>query len=102
MEKIVRQSGSLSNRGVIVGLDEGIKSPECCDDGTMVNKTCNDLNKTFFKHFRTLEGRCNNLRNPLYGSKGSQLSRLLLAEHTKFEKSTFFEKPSTKSKLNSF
>ena len=100
MSKVIKQSGALSNRGAIIGLEEGIKSPKCCDDGAMVNKTCSELNGGFFKHFRTLEGQCNNVQSPMQGSKGSRLSRYLPAEHTKFNKSTFFEKPTIEGKLS--
>ena len=98
----MRQSGPLSNEGVVINLEHGIGSPEHCDDGTLANKTCFKLNQTFYKHFRTLHGQCNNLQNPLYGSKESQLSRFLPAEHTKLEKPTFFEKPPANCKLTSF
>ena len=107
MEKIIRQSfsqqsGSLSNVGAVIDQEQGIGSPEYCDDGTLAPKTCHKLNQTFFKHFRTIHGQCNNVINPLYGSKGSQLSRFLPAEHTKIEKPTFFEKPAADGKLNIF
>ena len=101
MEKIIRQSGADANLGVLVHT-EGIKPAECCDDGKLQNETCYKLNQTFFKHFRTLGGHCNNVRNPLNGTKGSRLSRLLPADPTRFEKSTFFEKPHSNGKLNIF
>ena len=94
MGKIVRQS--------FFDLEQGIGSPEHCDDGTVANKACFKLNQTFYKHFRTLHGLCNNLQNPMYGSKDSKLSRFLPTEHKKLEKPTFFEKPPANSKLNIF
>jgi hypothetical protein len=102
MEKIMRQSGAFSNVGVVIDLEQGIGSLEHCDDGTIANKTCFELNQTFYKHFRTLHGQCNNLRNPMYGSKDNKLSRFLPAEHMKLEKPTFFEKPPANRKLNIF
>ena len=93
MEKIMRQSGRFSNEGVTVGLQLGLTPPENCEDESIVMKRCNKLNKTFYKNFRTLEGQCNNEEHPLLGSTRSRLSRLLLADHEKFQKQTFFEKP---------
>jgi len=94
MEKIIRRSGADSNIGVLAHV-EGVRSAKCCDDGTLANATCHELNKTYFKHFRTLGGHCNNVPNPMYGTKGSRLSRLLPAEHTRLKKATypFFAKP---------
>ena len=53
-------------------------------------------------HFRTLNGYCNNIKNPVLGSEGSRLSRLLPAEHMKLEKPTYFEKYQVNGKLNCF
>ena len=83
MEKVLRQSGQFSNEGVKIGLQFGISRPEHCDNGTMVIKRCKELDTESYKHFRTLEGHCNNEDYPLYGSVGSKLSRLLPAEHSK-------------------
>ena len=93
MEKILRQSGRFSNEGVTVGLQLGLTPPENCEDESIVMKRCDKLNNTFYKNFRTLEGQCNNEEHPLLGSSRSRLSRLLLADHEKFRKQTFFEKP---------
>ena len=94
MEKVIRQSGRFSNEGVKVGLQIGISSPEHCDNETMAIKRCEKLNSRFYRNFRTLEGDCNNLDYPQYGSVRSKLSRLLPADHSKFNKSTFFDRPS--------
>jgi hypothetical protein len=98
MEKIMRQSGADSNRAVCVHM-EGMRPVDICDDGSLQNKTCYKLNQTFFKHFRTLGGYCNNIGNPMYGTKGSRLSRVLPADQTRFEKPTFFKKPQANGKL---
>ena len=98
MEKIIRQSGADSNLGVLVHM-EGMRPAECCDDGTLQNETCYKLNQNDFKHFRTLSGHCNNVQNPIYGSKGSRLSRLLPADHTRLSKSTFFGEPQANGML---
>ena len=93
MKKIVRQSGPHSSEGAIVGLEALGESSKSCDNGYMVRKRCNDLKKTFFRNFRTIEGECNNEENPSLGSARSTLSRLLPAEHLKFNKSTYFKIP---------
>lgn len=93
MEKVLRRSGKFSNEGVIHGLQFGLASPEDCNDENMVTKRCQKLNSNFYKNFRTLEGQCNNEENPLLGSSGSQLARLLPADHEKFRRQTFFDKP---------
>ena len=91
MKKIVRQSGPHSSEGAIVGLEALGESSKSCNNGYMVRKRCNDLKKTFFRNFRTIEGECNNEENPSLGSARSTLSRLLPAEHLKFNKSTYFK-----------
>ena len=93
MAKILRKSGKFSNEGVKVGLQFGLASPEDCNDENMVMKRCQKLGNTFYKNFRTLEGQCNNEGNPILGSSGSQLARLLTADHEKFRRQTFFDKP---------
>ena len=93
MKKIVRQSGPHSSEGAIVGLEAPGESSKSCDNGYMVRKRCNDLKKTFFRNFRTIEGECNNEETPSLGSARSTLSRLLPAEHLKFNKSTYFKIP---------
>ena len=93
MKKIVRQSGPHSSEGAIVGLEALGESSKSCNNGYMVRKRCNDLKKTFFRNFRTIEGECNNEENPSLGSARSTLSRLLPAEHLKFNKSTYFKIP---------
>ena len=64
MKKIVRQSGPHSSEGAIVGLEALGESSKSCNNGYMVRKRCNDLKKTFFGNFRTIEGECNNEENP--------------------------------------
>ena len=87
------QQGVLGNEGAIVGLEIEGSSPQCCDNGTMAIQRCSKVDTEFFKNFRTLEGQCNNKESPLYGSQGSPLSRLIPAEHSKFQRQTFFQKP---------
>ena len=91
MKKIVRQSGPHSSEGSIVGLETPGESSKSCDNGYMVRKRCNDLKKTFFRNFRTIEGEWNNVETPSLGSARSTLSRMLPAEHLKFNKSTYFK-----------
>ena len=93
MAKILRKSGKFSNEGVKVGLQFGLASPEDCNDENMVMKRCQKLSNSFYNNFRTLEGQCNNEASPLFGSSGSQLARLLPADHEKFRRQTFFDKP---------
>ena len=93
MEKVLRKSGVFSNEGVMVGLQFGLTPIEHCEDERIVKKRCDKLNRSFYKNFRTLEGQCNNEENPLLGSTRSQLSRLLDADHEKFQRKTFFDKP---------
>ena len=100
MAKVIRQSGPFSNEGVKVGLQVGIGAPDPCDDGTMARKRCDKLNSMFYKNFRTLEGQCNNLGQPHLGSSRSRLSRLIPAEHSKFQKETFDEKPNNLGNQN--
>ena len=85
---------------IMVQSDNPIPSKDLCDGETRAKEICSKLDKTFFKHFRTAGGHCNNVQNPVLGSKGSRLSRLLPAEHRRLEKPTFFEKPKNNSKLN--
>ena len=100
MEKIAKQSGAkLSSIINLVDTEERIRPPEVCDDVSFANQTCYELSQTFYKHFRTSNGQCNNLQNPLYGSKKCRLSRLLPADNTRLQKPTFFEKPLTHGKL---
>ena len=93
MEKVIRKSGTFSNEGVMVGLQFGVTPTENCEDERIVKKRCDKLNDSFYKNFRTLEGQCNNKENPLQGSARSRLSRLLDADHKKFRRETFFDKP---------
>ena len=93
MEKVLRQSGTFSNEGVMVGLQFGVTPTENCEDESIVEKRCEKLNDSFYKNFRTLEGQCNNEERPLLGSTRSRLSRLLPADHQKFRRQTFFDKP---------
>ena len=93
MEKVLRKSGVFSNEGVMVGLQFGLTPIEHCEDERIVNKRCDKLNRSFYKNFRTLEGQCNNNEQPLLGSTRSRLSRLLPADHKKFRRQTFFDKP---------
>ena len=93
MEKVLRQSGTFSNEGVMVGLQFGVTPTENCEDESIVKKRCEKLNDSFYKNFRTLEGQCNNEERPLLGSTRSRLSRLLTADHKKFRRKTFFDKP---------
>ena len=93
MEKVLRKSGVFSNEGVMVGLQFGLTPIEHCEDERIVKKRCDKLNRSFYKNFRTLEGQCNNNEQPLLGSTRSRLSRLLPADHKKFRRQTFFDKP---------
>ena len=101
MRKIIEQSGPGSNEGAVL-LVEGPHSSDICDDGTHAKEICFQLDRTFLQDFRTLNGYCNNKENPVLGSKGSRLSRLLPAEHMKVKKPTYFEKPQLNGKLNYF
>ena len=60
-------------------------TPWACDDMGQVKKRCAKLSGTLAGLFRTMNGLCNNIENPLYGSKGGLQTRLLPAEHTKFK-----------------
>ena len=103
VEKILQGSGPFANENVKIGkrvlsdLDISKRLqptlPDVCDDGTIAEKRCKDLEKSFYRNFRTIDGQCNNLENPLLGSSFSKLSRLLPAEHDKFNKTTYFKKP---------
>jgi hypothetical protein len=101
VDKVMVVSGPDSNRGVRTSLEE-TASHEVCDDGSLRNKTCFELNKTFFKKFRTMGGHCNSLSDPMNGVNGDQLSRLLPGDHTRFDRPTFFTKPDENGKLNIF
>ena len=101
MRKIIEQSGPGSNEGAVL-LVEGPHSSDICDDGTHAKEICFQLDRTFLQDFRTLNGYCNNKENPVLGSKGSRLSRLLPAEHMKVEKPTYFEKPQLNGMFNYF
>ena len=100
MEKVMRQSGPLSNEGVQVDMVDDHTAPSKCDDGTNAIQRCNQLSSKFVRNFRTLEGECNNIDSPLNGSKGSRLSRLLDAEHTKFQVPTYFKNPRNQGELS--
>ena len=99
MEKVLRQSGTFSNEGVMVGLQFGLTPTENCEDESTVKKRCEKLNRSFYKNFRTLEGQCNNEEHPLLGSTRSRLSRLLPADHEKFRRQTFYDKPDNMGKF---
>ena len=87
--------------GVFKGREKRLQPslPEVCDDGTIASKRCRDLDTNFYKNFRTIDGQCNNVENPILGSSFSKLSRLLPAENEKFKMPTFFEKPSGRGKF---
>ena len=97
MAKVMRHSGPFSNEGVNVGLQIGRITPEPSNDESLVQKRCDKLKESFYQNFRTLEGQCNNLNQPLLGSTRHQLSRLIPGDYKKFQKETFNQKPSNLS-----
>ena len=105
VDQVLERSGLNSNENVKIGVGRNRVArlqpslPDVCDDGTIAAKRCRDLDTNFYKNFRTIDGQCNNVENPLLGSSFSKLSRLLPAENEMFKKPTFFKKPSGRSKL---
>ena len=97
MAKIMRHSGAFTNEGVNVGLQIGKITPEPGNEESLVKKRCDKLKESFYQSFRTLEGQCNNLEQPLLGSTRHQLARLLPGDYNKFQKETFAQKPSNSS-----
>ena len=97
MAKVMRHSGPFSNEGVNVGLQIGRITPEPGNEESLVKKRCDKLKESFYQNFRTLEGQCNNLDQPLLGSTRHQLSRLLPGDYNKFQKETFDQRPSNLS-----
>ena len=97
MAKVMRHSGPFSNEGINVGLQIGKITPEPGNEESIVKKRCDKLKESFYQSFRTLEGQCNNLDQPLLGSTRHQLSRLLPGDYKKFQKETFNQKPSNLS-----
>ena len=105
VDQVLLGSGPFANENVKINVQARRQKrlqaslPDICDDGTIAAKRCSDHEKSFFKNFRTINGECNNLENPLLGSSFSKLSRLLPPEHSKFNKTTYFIKPDKPGKF---
>ena len=105
VDKVLQGSGPFANENVKINVQARRQKrlqatlPDICDDGTIATKRCSDLEKSFYKNFRTINGQCNNLENPLLGSSFSKLSRLLPPEHKKFNRTTYFMKPDKPGKF---
>ena len=64
-----------------------------CEDEANAHLGCQKLGESFYANFRTINGECNNMDNPLNGSQGCRLSRLLPGDHMRVKTPTYFDKP---------
>ena len=80
VDQVLQGSGPFANENVKINVQARRQKrlqatlPDVCDDGTIAAKRCSDLEKTFYKNFRTINGQCNNQEDPLF----VVLSKLLL------------------------
>ena len=70
--------------------------PKPCDNLTdsIVAQRCSELHSTIYGLFRTMNGECNNQLDPRLGTPMSRLSRLLPAQHDRFNIPSYVQKPS--------